>query len=424
MRKLVHFNFTVFVILFFNLSLFGQDNYLSGYIITNNKDTVNGFIMYNDLSCYKFCSFKTSQDNKDQVYNPQDIAAYRLNNGRYYISKTVDLDNQVVTAFVEYLIKGKANIYYLYNGSNHYFIEKENDKIYELTERDSIYMDDKWARHYKLKKHKGKLKALLADCPQINNEINKVNLNHSSLIKLAKDYHNYVCTSERCVIYQKEVTPIKLRYSLFAGASLLQLSFDGAMKINNLPSFNIGGKIEFENVISWTNKLSLYSGVSYFRFNSATLSAGSEPYSVEIDGVNYSVGNSKFVYNQKSSIDVDFKYSALNIPLGVSYTFLDKSIRPYAFFALSNNFVISQNKNVKIKNSVQPDYVPPFSKYSIGIIGGVGLKYELPNSSLLFIEFKSEYNSSLEFKSEYNSDLAKSPPLKTTLFGINLGYTF
>jgi len=48
------------------------------------------------------------------------------------------------------------------------------------------------------------MKYILKDAPQLYNEIDKSQLDHKSLIKIAKDYQNVVCKDESCLIYEKK----------------------------------------------------------------------------------------------------------------------------------------------------------------------------------------------------------------------------
>ncbi len=93
---------------------------------------------------------------------PGDIIAYRFIDGKYYISREVN--NKKV--FLECLIKGKVNIYYLRDDyGNHYYIDKDNMKLAELPyEEGKKYVNGKEV-YYETTKHLGLLYTYMHDAP-------------------------------------------------------------------------------------------------------------------------------------------------------------------------------------------------------------------------------------------------------------------
>ena len=67
-----------------------QRDYRKGYIITNQQDTIYGWIDYRgDLRNAKTCSFKKTETDRATDYSPSDIAAYRFIDNKYYVSKNI-----------------------------------------------------------------------------------------------------------------------------------------------------------------------------------------------------------------------------------------------------------------------------------------------------------------------------------------------
>ncbi len=78
--------------------------------------------------------------------------------------------------------------------SEHYYIETDKQQLIELSEPEEYFTTNDGI-FVKRKKYKGNLLATLSDCPEVYSEIRQMDLGHSSLIKLAKRYHQKMCTS-------------------------------------------------------------------------------------------------------------------------------------------------------------------------------------------------------------------------------------
>ena len=102
----------LFLIVYFG-SIQAQRDYRKGYIITNQQDTVYGWIDYRgDIRNSKVCSFKKTETDQATEYSPSDIAAYRFINSKFYVSKNVGSEYVPKLVFLEYLVNGLANLYY------------------------------------------------------------------------------------------------------------------------------------------------------------------------------------------------------------------------------------------------------------------------------------------------------------------------
>ena len=99
-KKLVLFKLLISAVI-----LNGQTDFRPGYVIQNSGDTLFGKIDYrSDIIMNSKCKFKNNE-NIIIEYSPKDIFAYRIIDGKYYISKAINNN----TYFLEFLIKGKVN---------------------------------------------------------------------------------------------------------------------------------------------------------------------------------------------------------------------------------------------------------------------------------------------------------------------------
>ncbi|GHT74106.1 hypothetical protein AGMMS50262_06420 [Bacteroidia bacterium] len=200
-----------------------QTDYRPGYVITLAGDTLFGQIDYrDDYTMGRICRFEFP-DNAKKEFPPNEIQAYRFIDSKYYVSR--EFDGQC--HFFEFLVKGRMNIYYLRDeNGDHYYIEKEDDKMIELTYKEELVSKKDAGglgieKKYKIesKKHVGILFVETSDAPQLKNEITKIRKpEHQNLMKLAKDYHNAVCEEgEICTIFERQVPLFKLQGELTAG---------------------------------------------------------------------------------------------------------------------------------------------------------------------------------------------------------------
>lgn len=234
-----------------------QTNFKNGYVVKSDNDTLFGKIDYRgSLLMGKICRFKTDKNAEESIFTPSDINEYRFNDSKYFVSKTIN-EKKV---FLEFLIKGQINVYYLKDElGEHYYLEKDDQAITEIPYKNEIvYKNEKSYLHHSTK-HIGILKYYMQDAPSLLSKIEKTGEpEHSNMINLAKDYHNTVCKDHACIIYEEPV-PL-FRFAIEPIIGIAKYKF-----INNSIS-NIGG-----NVYVWVPQTSenifLKTGFTYQRLD-------------------------------------------------------------------------------------------------------------------------------------------------------------
>jgi len=168
---------------------FSQQDFKPAYVITRQNDTLFGKIDNQSiLLLSKSCIFLSGEGIRTK-YTPDDIRAFRFIDGSFFIAKDI-ADEKL---FLEFLVKGKINLYYYYDGTDRYFIEKENEPLAEIG----------GGKTYT--KHFGTLNYYTQDAPNLRKKINEIEeLNHNNMIALVQDYHNMVCDDEKCIVYVKK----------------------------------------------------------------------------------------------------------------------------------------------------------------------------------------------------------------------------
>lgn len=246
-----------------------QVNSRPGYIITNLNDTIYGTIDYRSSSQNaNNCIFKHQGDEEYKHYTPSDIQAYRfINDGKYYVSRTVELNGSKTSCFLEYLVKGIVSLYYLPDdGKECYFFENE------LGEMTLVELPDEKSVGYE-KAQSLKKQAVLSLYKVFDESVLiKTRLVNSGLTKpvlagFTKEYHNEICTSaEECVQfeYDKNERSVLVDLHVGAGVGYHTLSIEEWTKYGDMnciyPTLNVGADFRIPRL---SNHLLLQSMLSF-----------------------------------------------------------------------------------------------------------------------------------------------------------------
>lgn len=386
-----------FILLFLSTQNVAQ-TLRDGFVIKNSGDTVNGQIKYRAGHYSSLvCNFHYDE-NTVVDYKPGEIFGYRLKEGKYYISKQIPIDGEARLLFAEYLIKGVANLYYVnFRNVDHYFVETDKSGLIELTEPERIIETD--SGNFVLPpKYKGKLTYTLSDYDQIQNEVEYLSLNHKSLIKLAKNYHNAVCDSVECLIFEKKIVKLWLGYSLSAGYTLSRYNFGQLLDSDFGSGFIVGASVILNNVIVSNERFTLQLGLSYQKQYQNTFVTGKKSeFGARVDYedkpylVNPFKEDSSFgVYSYVKSLQANIGVSALKIPLVLNYSGLSKTYRPYFGVGFSTMIVISQNEKF-IYEHFKAIYGETIPQFLFGFKAKVGISRQLSKRQSLFFQVDYDY---------------------------------
>jgi hypothetical protein len=207
--------------LFFLASIIGfaQNDFRPGYVMMTSKDTIFGKINYQNNSLLaRKCEFKDESESVC-VYYPDQIFAFRFVDGRYFISNSYN--NRKV--FLEYLIDGIADLYYLEDETgDHFFIEKDSLPLTELLYKETIKVINGKQFLTESKGYVNQLRYFMQDAQGILPQIEAIRKpQHKELINLAEDYHSIVCKDESCIIYDKGAPFLKITLEPFFGVGKL-----------------------------------------------------------------------------------------------------------------------------------------------------------------------------------------------------------
>jgi len=194
------------ILLFIAINGFSQNEYLPGYIILNTNDTIRGKIINErDIFSGVYCIFQNNDSSITRQYMPTEIKSYLLSNNRYFKSKRLLIENIERIVFLQVLLEGELNIYRYkdINRNLHYFIENKTlgiSELWPIKESQEVFENQPYIKT--LRPFIGVLEYYTADEPSFRNRINKMlDLYSSTLIDIAKDYHEIVCKKGDCKVY-------------------------------------------------------------------------------------------------------------------------------------------------------------------------------------------------------------------------------
>lgn len=331
MNKILKVTLSMLLFLCF-YDLEAQTDFRPGYVITNQNDTLKGFIDYRgDTRNSKKCDFKESETSQVKEYQPLDIKAYRLNDSKYYVSKKIQSGGPEKQLFLEFLVDGIADLYYYANGSEaHYFIEKKNGQLFELIkEQERAFIDGKLYEIDK-KGYIGLLRYAFGDCPNIFPLLDNTTLDNKSLVEATKKYHEYVCTDQQCIIYEKKLPGIKISFGAYLSMNGSTLTFSNSRDMT---------------YAAMKVKMAFYPSVGFLL--NATLPRMNEKLTFQASG---EIGKS-YYYGTGSipqwivSEELKLHLVTMTSSVGVKYTYPKGKIRPT--FALRGNAIWLLSKDDK-----------------------------------------------------------------------------
>ena len=372
---------TLLIISIFSLQFsFGQNNYLSGYIITKG-DTIKGLINYKDWhSSPKIISFKKDSLSIQQQFTPNDITSFKVSN-EIYISSDIDIEISPIqtselgtepklkvineTAFIRVIFDGKKKMYN-YRSSKYrkdFFYIYMDGKLQLLVYKRYISKTSNNQVIVENKRYTGQLSFFLGDYSKVQSKIKKTEYTEESLISLFNTY--YECIGEDAEFKGNPKT-LRAKGGFLIGVSKTALYFNSnentfltETNFSKSTDFVGGG---FINIIlpGHFERLSIYNELIYMS------------YTVEGN----TIGHTRSTYSKIGSTSI-----AINNLFRYTYTSHKKSI--YVNAGISFAFTVSErNKkeetylNYPNAPIVESEAVEYPRKLEAGLLIGVGAKYD------------------------------------------------
>lgn len=401
---------SLFAILFLSVCMtntHAKGSYLPGYVITNQNDTLYGKLKINGSKMNaQQCDYLDTVTNKQRVFKPNEILAYRFINGKYYVSDEIaSLGKDRV--FLEFLVKGVVDLYYYINTEGeHFFFDRGNGVKSEL--KNTSFIDRREDKVYQRnnKEYVDSLMKVVQVSVKACEALNETRLEGKSLINLLQVYHKDMCTDNECIVYKKNIEPVKLNLGIMGGCGVLDFyrsntDIDVFYGITPKTVFNGVVGVYLEQKLNFMNNDLLRYRVE--------LLAGSNSYTSGI------VHTSATDVNSYSASEKRFQI--FNNWL-LSYDLNRKKIRPYVLVGVFAKFTLKSECKVEhvfsYLHSTQ-EYVrnyslrTPYLKEEFGPVVGIGWR---------LLTKKKSYN--LDFRYSYGHGATGDSYIQAGRFTVNM----
>ena len=395
----------ILTILFFLtpiLSLFAQQNLSDGYIITNSNDTIHGQIdLRTPTINQQRCTFVHASNNS-KIYLPGEIKGYRyINEGKFYISKTITVDNSEQLIFAEYLVQGGLSLFYFEKEGLAYFIfEEEGKESFYITKHPPVEVDRRMKEDTK---YVGLLRYYFRDSsPTILKLIDKSKFYQKSMIKIAKQYNDENCLNpgqSSCIVFENDSPDkfgLQLKFSAYTG--IQNGTYSGHLYEASTTFPLIGAQVYINNP-RWSKSLGAILDLSFSKIEKESPQLKSKT---------------------TSSYNI-LKYDMYNMSakLGLRYTYSKYRLRPSIEGGLSTIYIIKNESTKSYWNKETVIYEEGYDprKFHIGWYIGAGLEYNIVKDQFIFIRFNYDKHN----KADYMQDNSKD---YISIWQVKVGYTF
>jgi len=366
-------------------SSFSQENFLPGYVIKNNSDTLSGYIDYRDWEKNPDkINFVSQLGKSPNVFTFNEISEFKVGD-EIYVRGIVDIEVSPIqveyltdspqiqlgrdTTFLQTLVKGPKSLYYYRHplGRDYFYIKGESGYDLLLYKK-YVKKNDGSPKIIESKKYAGQLTLYLNDCEAIQDKLTRVSYKKKSLSDLFESY--YKCTGSE-LTFEKEIDKGHAEIGLLAGASYTTVKFtsagfphlvNGGFNTSVNPTFGL-----FLDLILPRNqgKLSIYNELQYASY--------------EVSGEYESIVDE----NESSSTTTDIGASYIRINNLIRYKYPVGKLFLFANGGISNGFAVSQKNYIRRESIFYSDEklfegeaIEDPRKIETGFIVGTGLKGE------------------------------------------------
>jgi hypothetical protein len=390
----------LFSFLFNSQFVSSQVNYIPGYIVSSEGDTISGYINYQDWGITpKGISFKKEMDEKKVTYTSKEIKAFGVAEDIYrsasvetawHSDRERNLENHSIlnlrldTIFLQALILGEKSLFQITNNlgiKNFYLLDDHEFSLLKYKK----YIDkiDRIKKTSEIRTYLTQLRAYFQDCPSIQSKITNTQYTKGSLNKLFSSYYKD-CTSQP-IEFEKHIENIEFKFGLIGGGSFSSLKFKRFPSRTNTDKFltdtdfsnsidiSVGFFMELRMPLN-RKKWSLYNELLFSKF---TVNAQYSNFYHENRYTNYDtkIGLNQMILNSLVRYHILLKNNAsifLNGGLATGLASFNKNetIQYTKFYSTPTT-----DKKIPIKN---------FESFKMGSAWGIGLKYRKYSTELRY----------------------------------------
>lgn len=359
----------------------GQNRKLiPGYIITNEGDTLNGFIK--NMAKRRMSNtiiFKKKLAEDEESYSPNDIQAFFHEPNLHYKALEIRLGENKKNKFLRKLVEGYASLYKYDGNTNPIFVLQQPN--YDLVQLEKVTNLDQ-NNLKEDRKYIGQVKYFIKSCPEALNYLDYFTFNSNNLGKIITKYNKCVSPELQTQTYKN--TAIKI--SVGPAIDFLPITMSGEFAeafgnknktTNTTMRYGIIGDFQI------TDWLDIQLGAQYVRYTP----------SFELE---FSLGQ----------ILYDYDLSNIDLPIVAKYKLSNGELVPYLMTGLVFGIPVSANlkRRKYVGEELDEEMESPANLVlSFGYTGGVGIKKVL--GTFLTLDANISYNGSSFILDRVNDDL-------------------
>jgi hypothetical protein len=363
-----------------------QENYLPGYIINQQGDTLQGFIDYRNWEhTPEQISFRAGAADPKHFFSPASIMGFAVKDEIYEsaiietetsteflnnLDYNSDFELQTDTAFLQTMIRGPKSLYYYRNknGKEQLYIG-QNNRYELLLYKKHLSKASGKSQVREKNTYKSQLASYLQDCPAIQSELAGLVYRKKSIERLFTRF--YDCT-QTAISFQKKTEKIYIETALLAGLSISTIRFVGE------PVYQFLTEATFNQSLKAAGGLSLEVVLPR---NRASWSLCNELFFTSYHFNGYFVKQHNPVMFTTHQSQLGYFYLKINNlvrykhPIGNAYMYLNAGISNGLNVKESNyrQVVTRINTSENIKETLA---VSETRKHEMGFLTGIGGKYK------------------------------------------------
>ena len=378
-------------VIFFCTTAKAQRNETPATLITTHNDTLKIWVSFKESAgdLHSIRIKRDSLDKKSENWPASAVKSLAVDHGPYYIGAAVLIDKTPADMEVSErldssnlslakdtvllkgeFIGGKINLLSLIDlNKSHYFVHKPDGLVTELFDRKYRLHREDGVVEAEDKTYIHQLEELMADCPNVADNLLDVPYTADALKKVARAYNS--CGEKGITLYESETRKGRLKIALLAGMGLSDISEQsGNSSPNSLKSkTTFTGGASFDYFLSQTDKKFSIAGALLYNRTQGSESA----YTQAVTPAGYTL--------QTLTID----YTSLHVDVLCRYTVpLKGDFRPFINGGLTFFGVLSKQNTLAIDEFYDnahhvTDYDPftgGFRALQAGLEAGAGLRYK------------------------------------------------
>jgi len=372
--KFSKFGFILLTILF-SFTSYSQENYLPGYAISVEGDTLRGQIDFRDWEkSPNKIFFRENLEEEPVLLTPLNTVEVRVNN-QIYIGQIVDTEISPIktnalgfssalrlekdTTFLQTLIDGPKSLFEVKKRGGRSLFYIRNNGEYQLL----IFKKFKKEQNggsvvVKNQKYLGQLSLYLEDCPSVLSNLDRTSYDTKSISKLFDEY--YACGNQEASFERKQ-DKVETRAGVFVGVSMSDLNIS-AIGMYNIAQVDFGVSVapsfglSLDLVLPRNNgKWSIYNEILYTEYS---LSGESEGF---------------YTTNVLETSKFEFSYSYLKLNTIIRYRVPFEKTVLFINGGFSNGLIIKGGNHVQNRFETGVFFEP--RKHEQGLILGAGLQF-------------------------------------------------